>query len=56
MDERVLKWLFDDKMAIDEWLFYRSRKDFKYRTNLMLKEQLKEIWDYGETINQLLPR
>jgi len=40
MDERVLKWLFDIKMAIDEIdLFVGAKmKDFlEYQQNLMLK-------------------
>jgi hypothetical protein len=40
MDERILKWLFDIKLSIDEIesFFGDEEKDFfKYRTNIMLK-------------------
>ena len=41
MDERILKWLFDIKMAIEEieGYFKNDEKDFfQYRENLMLKK------------------
>lgn len=44
MDERILKWLFDVKMAIDEidGYFTKEEKDFfKYRSNLMLKRAVE---------------
>jgi len=40
MDERILKWLFDIKIAINEIesYFESSEMDFfKYRENLMLR-------------------
>ncbi|WP_255510431.1 hypothetical protein [Flavobacterium sp. GSA192] len=46
MDERILKWLYDIKLCIDEIdsFFQEEEKDFfKYKNNLMLKELLKEI-------------
>jgi hypothetical protein len=43
MDERGVKILSMKLIVI-----LSIKKDFKYRTNLMLKEQLKEIWDYYE--------
>ncbi len=45
MDERILKWLFDVKIAITEIesYFENSEMDFfKYRENFS-KERLKEI-------------
>ena len=39
MDERILKWLFDIKMSVDEInsYFEKEEKDFfKYQNNLML--------------------
>lgn len=44
MDERILKWLFDVKMAIDEIdsYFLNQQKDFFiYRNNLMLKRAVE---------------
>ena len=44
MDERILKWLFDIKMSIDEInsYFEKEEKDFfKYRNNLMLKRAVE---------------
>ncbi len=44
MDERILKWLFDIKMAIDEinGYFEKEEKDFfAYRQNLMLKRAVE---------------
>ncbi len=46
MDERILKWLFDIQIAIDEidGFFFGKERDFnEYKKNLMLKEQLREI-------------
>lgn len=44
MDERILKWLFDVKMSIDEIneFFHNEEKIFfKYRNNLMLKRAVE---------------
>ncbi len=58
MDERILKWLFDVKIAIDEIdLFIASEaKDFsKYKKNLMLKRAVERNLEIiGEALNRIL--
>jgi uncharacterized protein with HEPN domain len=60
MDERILKWLFDIKMAIDEidGYFTKEEKDFfKYRDNLMLKRAVERDFEIiGEAINRIITR
>ncbi|WP_396188043.1 DUF86 domain-containing protein [Flavobacterium sp.] len=60
MDERILKWLFDIKMAIDEIdsYFENEQKDFfKYRKNLMLKRAVeRDLEIIGEAINRIITR
>lgn len=60
MDERILKWLFDIKMAIDEInsYFEKEEKDFfKYRQNLMLKRAVeRDLEIIGEAINRIITR
>lgn len=60
MDERILKWLFDVKMAIDEIesYFIDEEKDFfKYRNNLMLKRAVeRDLEIIGEAINRIITR
>lgn len=60
MDERILKWLFDIKMAIDEIdsYFENEQKDFfKYRNNLMLKRAVeRDLEIIGEAINRIITR
>ncbi|WP_366183085.1 HepT-like ribonuclease domain-containing protein [Flavobacterium ovatum] len=60
MDERILKWLFDVKMAIEEIDSYFSDevKDFlKYRNNLMLKRAVeRDLEIIGEAINRIITR
>ena len=44
MDERILKWLYDIKMAIDEIDSYFESEPqdfFKYRKNVMLKRAIE---------------
>ena len=44
MDGRILKWLYDIKIAIDEIDGYFENQDkdfFKYRKNLMLKRAIE---------------
>jgi uncharacterized protein with HEPN domain len=56
MDERILKWLFDIKMAIDEInsYFEKEEKDFfAYRQNLMLKRAVERDL---EIINRIITR
>ena len=58
MDERILKWLFDVKMSIDEIneFFNNEERDFlKYRNNLMLKRAVERNLEIiGEAINRIL--
>lgn len=60
MDERILKWLFDIKMAIDEidGYFIKEQKDFfKYRDNLMLKRAVeRDLEIIGEAMNRIITR
>lgn len=60
MDERILKWLYDVKMAIDEIneFFHNEEKDFsKYRENLMLKRAVERNLEIiGEAINRIISR
>ncbi len=60
MDERILKWLYDVKLSMEEIdsYFEDHPKDFfKYRDNLMLKRAVErnlEIID--EAINHIVRR
>ena len=58
MDERILKWLFDIKMSIDEIedFFKNEEKDFfKYRNNLMLKRAVERNLEIiGEATNRII--
>ncbi len=60
MDERILKWLFDVKIAITEIesYFENSEKDFfKYRENLMLKRAVeRDLEIIGEAINRIITK
>ena len=60
MDERILKWLFDIKMCIDEIdsFFNEEEKDFfKYRINLMRKRAVERNLEIiGEAINRIITR
>ena len=60
MDERILKWLFDMKMSIEEIdsFFQTNEKDFlKYRQNLMLKRAVERNLEIiGEAMNRILKR
>jgi uncharacterized protein with HEPN domain len=60
MDERILKWLFDVKMSIDEIneFFPNEENDFfKYRNNLMLKRAVERNLEIiGEAINRIITR
>jgi uncharacterized protein with HEPN domain len=60
MDERILKWLFDVKMAVDEIdsYFVNEQKDFfKYRKNVMLKRAIERNLEIiGEAINRIITR
>jgi uncharacterized protein with HEPN domain len=60
MDERILKWLYDIKMAIDEIdsYFNTYEKDFfKYRGNIILKRAIeRDLEIIGEAVNRILQR
>ena len=59
MDERVLKWLFDIKLAIEEIDgFLNDERDFfKYKKNLMLKRAVERNLEIiGEAVNRILIR
>ena len=58
MDERILKWLFDVKMSIDEIdSFFESKQKnfFKYQANVMLKRAVESNFEIiGEAINRII--
>ena len=61
MDERILKWLYDIKLCIEEidGFFKDEEKDFffKYRNNLMLKRAIERNLEIiGEAINRIITR
>jgi uncharacterized protein with HEPN domain len=60
MDERILKWLFDIKFAIDEIDSYfenEERNFFEYRRNTMLKRAVeRELEIIGEAVNRIVSR
>lgn len=60
MDERILKWLFDIKIAIDEinTYFEKEAKDFsKYQINTMLKRAIeRDLEIIGEAINRIITK
>ncbi len=60
MDERILKWLYDVKLAIEEIdSFFEEEKYnfFEYRKNIMLKRAIERNLEIiGEAINRILKR
>jgi uncharacterized protein with HEPN domain len=60
MDERILKWIYDIKISIDEieGFFVQEEKDFfKYRNNLMLKRAVERNLEIiGEAMNRIINR
>jgi uncharacterized protein with HEPN domain len=60
MDERILKWLYDIKMCIEEIdsFFIEEEKDFfKYKNNLMLKRAVERNLEIiGEAVNRIITR
>lgn len=58
MDERILKWLYDIKIAIEEidGYFENQEKDFfQYRKNIMLKRAIERNLEIiGEAVNRIL--
>jgi uncharacterized protein with HEPN domain/predicted nucleotidyltransferase len=60
MDEKILKWLFDIKLSLDEIdsFFEHENKIFKnYKENLMLKRAVERNLEIiGEAVNRILKR
>lgn len=60
MDERILKWLYDIKMSIQEIdsFFIENEKDFfKYKNNRMLKRAVERNLEIiGEAVNRIITR
>jgi len=60
MDERILKWLFDIKLSIDEIesFFDGQTKDFyEYKKNLVLKRAVERNLEIiGEAVKRILNR
>jgi uncharacterized protein with HEPN domain len=60
MDERVLKWVYDIDLAIDEIESYFDNKNkdfFEYRKNTMLKRAVeRDLEIIGEAVNRILKR
>ena len=60
MDERILKWLYDIKLAIEEVdsYFNNSPKNFEaYQANLMLKRAVERNLEIiGEAMNRITKR
>jgi uncharacterized protein with HEPN domain len=58
MDEKILKWLFDIKIAIDEIESYFNDlpKDFKYySSNIILKRAVeRDLEIIGEGVSRIL--
>jgi uncharacterized protein with HEPN domain len=60
MDERILKWLYDIKLCIEEIdsFFKEEEKDFfKYQKNVMLKRAVERNLEIiGEAVNRIITR
>lgn len=60
MDERILKWLYDIKLAIEEIELYfeNTDKDFsEYQKNIMLKRAVeRDLEIIGEAVNRIIKR
>ncbi len=60
MDEKILKWLFDIKFAINEIEKYFEEKEknfFEYQKNIMLKRAIeRDLEIIGEAINRILTK
>jgi uncharacterized protein with HEPN domain len=60
MDERILKWLYDIKICIEEIdsFFKEEEKDFfKYQKNVMLKRAVERNLEIiGEAVNRIITR
>lgn len=60
MDERILKWLFDIKFALDEIesYFEGTEKNFaEYQKNIMLKRAIeRDLEIIGEAVSRILKK
>ncbi|MFN5493221.1 MAG: DUF86 domain-containing protein [Bacteroidota bacterium] len=60
MDERILKWLYDIKLSIEEIesFFEDDERDFyKYKSNVMLKRAVERNLEIiGEAVNRIITR
>ncbi len=60
MDERILKWLCDIKLSIEEidsYFEYHQNDFIKYHQNLMLKRAIERNLEIiGEAINRIISR
>jgi uncharacterized protein with HEPN domain len=60
MDEKILKWLYDIKFAIEEIDSYFDNKEknfFEYKKNVMLKRAVeRDLEIVGEAVNRILKR
>jgi uncharacterized protein with HEPN domain len=60
MDERILKWLYDVKLSIEEIEGYFNKEEknfFYYKNNLMLKRAVERNLEIiGEAVNRIITR
>lgn len=60
MDERILKWLYDIKLAVEEIEHYFESTDknfFEYQKNIMLKRAVeRDLEIIGEAVNRIIKR
>jgi uncharacterized protein with HEPN domain len=60
MDERILKWLFDIKIAIEEidtFFESRERSFLKYQSDILLKRAIeRELGIIGEAVNRIISK
>ena len=60
MDERILKWLYDIKLSIEEiesFFVSEKRNFFEYKKNAMLKRAVERNLEIiGEAVNRILKR
>lgn len=60
MDERILKWLFDIKLSIEEIdIFFegQSKNFYEYKQNLILKRAVERNLEIiGEAVNRIITR
>jgi uncharacterized protein with HEPN domain len=60
MDERILKWLYDIKLAveeIDQYFENTNKNFFEYQKNTMLKRAIeRDLEIIGEAVNRIIKR